>query len=136
MDTDIRTLLTTHGYSLTTPRQAVFDKLKKIAEPVTIVELARQLPKIDKVSVYRTIDVFEEIGIVDRVWTGFKSKVELCEEFSSHHHHFTCLKCGKTVDLESEELERSMKALEASHGFMLLQHSIELAGYCKDCRKA
>lgn len=134
MTTDVRTLLASHGYSLTAPRQTVFDELKKLHKPVTVVELAKRLPEVDRVSVYRTVDVFEKIGVARRVWTGFKSKIELSEEFSSHHHHFACLKCGKTIDLESEELERSMKAFETRHGFTLVQHSVELTGYCADCR--
>lgn len=126
-------LLKKHGHSLTQPRLRVFEALQETNEPITVVDLADQLLSVDKVSVYRTIDIFEKIGVVHRVWTGFKSKIELAEAFSSHHHHFTCLKCGRTIPLESAVLEQDLKGLELIYGFTLLQHSVELGGHCSDC---
>jgi len=126
-------LLGEHGYSLTKPRQTVFSALLNADEPISITELAKQLP-IDKVSVYRTIELFEKIGIAVRVWSGFKSQIELSEAFSPHHHHFTCVRCGKTDSIKSDEIERHLEELEARNGFRLTQHSIELHGYCKLCQ--
>lgn len=131
----LQELLKKHGYSLTRPRLGIFEALQETKEPMTVVDLASRLLGIDKVSVYRTIDIFEKTGVVHRVWTGFKSKIELAEVFSPHHHHFTCLKCGRTIPLESKELERDLKSIETANGFILLQHSVELSGYCSDCAK-
>lgn len=121
------------GYSVTEPRVAVFECLRAIAEPISTTELAKTISTIDRVSVYRTVELFEKIGIIHRVWTGFKSKVELSDAFSPHHHHFTCLKCGKTVGLKSDKLEEALHEFEAQHGFNLTHHSVELSGYCSSC---
>lgn len=127
-------LLRDNGYSLTHQRIQVFEALTKYEEPVTVVQLARNLSNVDKVSVYRTVDVFEKIGVIHRVWTGFKSKIELSDIFSSHHHHFICIKCGKTIGLESEKLEQDLKDFEQKYGFELIQHSVELSGHCQSCK--
>ena len=127
-------LLAQHGYSTTQPRVAVFEALAAAADPISITELASQLTDVDRVSVYRTVDIFEKVGIAQRVWSGFKSRVELSEAFSPHHHHFTCSKCGATIGLHSERLEQELAGLEKEHGFELTGHSIELSGFCINCR--
>ncbi len=131
--TRLQKLLSEKGYSVTRQRLLVFNKLRGAEEPVTVTHLATSLHDIDKASVYRTVELFEKIGIIHRVWSGFKSKIELSDEFSAHHHHFTCLDCGKTIGLESEVLENNLREFETEHGFKLTQHSVELSGYCRAC---
>lgn len=129
----VEQILRNNGLSITKPRKLVFNLLQKNHRPLSVIEIHGKLPDIDKVSVYRTVYVFEKVGITHRVWNGFKSKIELSEEFSPHHHHFTCLNCGLVVSLESENLESALRTFEASHEFRLTQHSVELSGYCKNC---
>jgi Fur family transcriptional regulator, ferric uptake regulator len=126
-------LLAQEGYSITKPRLAVFEVLSAAQDPLTITQLAQSVTNADKVSVYRTIELFEKVGIVQRVYTGFKSRVELSEAFSPHHHHFTCSRCNATLGLHSEQLENDLSALEREHGFTLTHHSIELTGFCSAC---
>lgn len=129
----LKKLLNGHGYSVTKPRVDIFKFLLKASEPIAITELSAGLKTVDRVSVYRTVELFEKIGIVQRVWSGFKSKIELSEIFSPHHHHFTCLKCAKTFSIHSNEIEKELEILEHTNGFKLTHHSIELSGYCKRC---
>jgi Fur family ferric uptake transcriptional regulator len=131
----LKTILSKHGHSLTMPRITVFNALINASEPKTITELAAEVNDIDKVSVYRTLHMFSEIGIVHRVWNGFKSKIELSEEFSPHHHHFTCVKCGTVTTLKSDKLETSLHEMEVDLDFELTQHSVELSGYCANCKE-
>ena len=119
---------------MTEPRQVVFEVLQNANKPMRVTDLAKLIEKVDKVSVYRTVDLFEKIGVTHRVWTGFKSKVELSDAFSPHHHHFMCLECGKTLGIKSEKLEDDLCSMEKEYGFKLTQHSIELSGFCGDCR--
>src|ERR1044071_1920166 len=104
----LKGILAQHGYSTTKPRRAVFEALLAAHNPKTITQLVKELPDIDKVSVYRTLDVFSKIGITHQVWNGFKSKVELSEAFSPHHHHFTCINCGKVITLKNDSLETKL----------------------------
>ncbi len=132
----LKSLLAEQDYRVTKPRLEVFKALAVTHDPLSTVEIANQLQgAVDRVSVYRVIDVFEKVGIIHRVWMGFKSKVELSEAFSPHHHHFTCIKCGKTTGLRSEGLENELGVLEKANNFTLTHHSIELKGICEGCQK-
>lgn len=133
--TRLKKLLEEHGKSNTRQRLLVFEALQDMNEPITTVQLVARLKGLDKVSVYRTVKLFGEIGITHRLWTGFQSKIELSEAFSPHHHHFTCIKCGQSISLKSETLETSLHELEKQHGFQLTHHSVELSGYCNNCSK-
>lgn len=129
----LKALLKKQGYSVTKPRISTFKVLVDTHEAVTITQIVAKLPNIDMVSVYRTVQLFEKAGIVQRVLHGLKSKFELSDTFSPHHHHFICNKCGTAQAINSQDLEDSLHKLEAQYGFELRQHSVELSGYCKAC---
>lgn len=133
-DEKLKSLLKKHGYSVTAPRISTFKALMDARDALTITQIIEKLPTIDMASVYRTIQLFEKTGIVQRVLSGFKSKFELSEAFSPHHHHFVCSNCGTAQAIYSQNLEESLHALETQYGFELRQHSVELSGYCKACR--
>ena len=63
---------------------------------------------------------------------------ELAEEFSSHHHHLVCAVCGKVEDIApSERLERALnetvRALGEAQGYEVIEHRVELLGFCPQC---
>jgi len=131
----LRATLSQHGYKVTSVRQRVYEELAKADQPLSNVQLIRSLHDLDKVSIYRTIALFELIGIVHRIWNGFKSSIELSDAFSPHHHHFTCTNCGKVVSFKSEEIEKALHALETDLHVTISQHLVELNGICDDCQK-
>lgn len=121
--------------SFTKPRQIAFEHLLK-NEPVTTAKLAELCsPDVDRATVYRTVELFESLGIVNRIWHGLKSQVELSEIFTPHHHHATCQHCGKSIDIINAELEKTLSGIARQHGFLALSHVIEISGYCSDCHK-
>lgn len=130
----IKKILKNNNQSITESRLKIFETLANLDAPISVARLADVCSYIDKATVYRTVDLFEKIGIVHRVWTGFKSRIELSEDFSAHHHHFTCLKCGKTINIQSPKLEKDLHSFEDKYGFKLTHHSLELSGYCSVCR--
>lgn len=129
----VRQILSGNGYSMTRPRMAVFEVMAAHDQPITVAALSKQIFDVDRASIYRTVGLYEELGILHRVWTGFKSKVELSETFSPHHHHFSCNSCGVIVALDSELLEDSLHQLESANNFRLTQHTVELRGICGAC---
>jgi Fur family ferric uptake transcriptional regulator len=126
-------LLKTAGYSLTQARLTVFGALEG-QEPLSMHQLVERVDSIDRASVYRAIELFERLGIVQRLNTGWKYKIELTDKFSAHHHHVTCTHCGKTVALEESELETSIDVLARRHGFIPEAHQIEIQGICQSCQ--
>ena len=119
---------------LTTARQLVFSSLLQ-RHPQTIAELIDSCtPSIDRVSVYRTIDLFERLGIIRRLQIGWKYQIELSDAFHDHHHHMTCELCGKTTALpEDVALERRLHQAAAAQGFQVREHQLDLTGICADC---
>ena len=90
--------------------------------------------KIDRASLYRTIDLFEQIGIAQRVPMGWKYKIELTDIFTHHHHHITCMNCGRIIPIsEDEAVEGLIKLIAARHEVVPVSHLLEIQGYCQDC---
>ena len=91
---------------------------------------------VDRASVYRTVDLFEKLGIVNRLQMGWKYKLELSDLFTEHHHHATCLQCGSSIALEEDTgLETGIQLLAQEAGFVPTGHSLEIHGLCATCRR-
>jgi Fe2+ or Zn2+ uptake regulation protein len=128
-------ILREHGLSVTAPRRQVFDALLAADDPRSMKQvIASCTPATDRASVYRTIDTFVRSGIAVRIPIGFTYKYELSEEFSGHHHHFSCVKCGVTVPFESDIIEQTLQQLAAESGFKVRQHQMEAQGLCAACQ--
>jgi Fur family ferric uptake transcriptional regulator len=130
----LQSTLKQHGYSLTQPRQIVFSALQN-QEPKSMSEIVKACKNIDRASVYRTIALFEKLGVIRRLQMGWKYKLELSDAFSHHHHHLTCTKCGKVITIrESSILEKQLNSLASAKGFQAQDHQLEIRGLCKTCQ--
>lgn len=127
--------LKTANQSITEPRRVVFNALQG-KEPQTMHQLvAACAGVINRASVYRTVTLFERLGIVQRLQIGWKYKLELSDSFHHHHHHLTCLKCGITSALhEDMELELRLAHLARQYSFSMQDHQLEIQGYCMQCQ--
>ena len=134
--TDLRSKLKANKLSLTKARQLVFDNLQ-LHGPISMNELVERCHgKIDRATVYRVVELFERLDIASKLQIGWKYKLELSEQFSSHHHHLTCLNCSKIIDIEpSETIEKAIASMAADHGFKLKSHQLEITGLCSDCQQ-
>ncbi len=128
-----KALLKANHQSVTRTRLAVFAALVG-EEPLTMHELVGRVTVGDRASVYRAIDLFERLGIVLRLNTGWKYKLELSDLFAAHHHHLTCTQCGQTLALGEGELETVIDKLASAHGFRPTGHQIEIQGVCAQCQ--
>ena len=99
--------------------------------------MARGRGRFDRASLYRTIKLFETLGIVNRVPDGWKYKLELSDLFSVHHHHLSCLKCGLIIDIDDDQaLEAQISQLAGRYQFAPSRHQLEIQGYCQKCLSA
>jgi Fur family ferric uptake transcriptional regulator len=128
-----KALLKASGRSVTKARVVVFGAFLG-SEPLSMAELVRKVPEVDRASVYRAVNLFEQLGIVQRVNIGWKYKLELTEHFAAHHHHLSCITCGRTIEMSELELERLIHSLAATHDFTPTAHQIEIQGLCSNCR--
>ncbi len=122
----------------TTLRRAVVDVLAGAGRPVTMAEILDARPSLAQSSVYRTLAVLEEAGVVHRFPgpSGF-ARHELAEELTEHHH-LVCVSCGGVEDLPaSSRVERTVARAEeeaaAETGFRSHGHRLDLLGVCARC---
>jgi Fur family ferric uptake transcriptional regulator len=130
----LQKILKEGGYSYTVARIFVCELLWD-QEPQAMRDLvAHSKGTIDRASLYRAIELFERLGIVQRIYIGWKYKIELSDIFTHHHHHISCLGCGKVVAItEEDEVERLISNLAARHKFTAQNHQLEIRGYCEQC---
>lgn len=132
----LREILHSGGASLTGPRKIVFDLLLNQEPQSMQVITQRARGKVDRATVYRTIEMFERLGIVRRLNIGWKYKIELTDAFSGHHHHMYCTNCGRVYPLpENTMLETMIDTVAAKSGFSPRGHQLEVFGLCVNCSK-
>lgn len=131
----LRTMLKKHGYSMTKARLTTCELLWG-QEPQSMHELiAKAEHSIDRTSLYRAIDIFEKLGLVERIYIGWKYKIELSDILTHHHHHISCRRCGSIVAIhETDNVERLIASLAETYDFTADSHLLEIRGLCKKCR--
>ena len=134
MDAEINALFLKNQLRTTKPRNVVFKTLKAAASPLSRVDLAKVNKDIDKVSVYRTVDLFLKLGIVTAVTHGWRQRYELAAPFRPHHHHLQCTGCGKVEEIQSKQLEQAVHILASQQQFEITGHIFELTGLCRECQ--
>jgi len=124
---------------MTRTRQAVLALLQRTRQPVSVTEIFEQLQQekvaIDLVTVYRTVHVLKELGLLvqlDLHQEGL-SRYEL-KEGRKHHHHIRCQICGQIVDLLLCPLKKVTKLIEQQTQFIVDDHTLEFAGLCPECQ--
>ena len=87
-------------------------------------------PKISIATVYRTVKLFEEAGILTKHdFKGGKARYETMIE--SHHDHLIDIKTGEIIEFVDEEIERLQKKVAEKYGYELVDHKLELYGVKK-----
>ena len=84
-------------------------------------------PKISIATVYRTVKLFEETGILTKhEFKGGKARYEELNE--SHHDHLIDVKTGEIIEFVDEEIEKLQNKVAQKHGYKLVDHKLELYG--------
>ena len=87
-------------------------------------------PKISIATVYRTVKLFEEAGIVTKHdFKGGKARYEEINE--SHHDHLIDIKTGEIIEFVDDEIEKLQKKVAEKYGYELVDHKLELYGIKK-----
>lgn len=137
---DFKEKLKEKGCKLTMQRRSVLDVfLAHSNEHLSTEEIYDKVkanfPEIGLATVYRTVQLFEEIGIVDRLnFDDGCSRFELCSENTlHHHHHLICEECNKVFEVEKDLLDEVEKDIEKKYQFKVHDHNVIFYGICKDC---
>lgn len=83
-------------------------------------------------TVYRTLQALSDAGQIDVLRTGDGESIyRRCS--GGHHHHLVCLRCGKAVEVEDSQVEQWAETVARAHGFIDVQHTVEVFGLCSPC---
>jgi Fur family transcriptional regulator, ferric uptake regulator len=136
IDEQLKNQLKRANQSATAPRMKIFHTLRD-NPPLTMSELVAKLSgEVNRASVYRTVELFETLGIAQRLHFGWKYKLELSDTFHEHHHHLVCTNCGTMVDIpEDDAVETYLEKLAANQGFTITKHQLEIQGLCNTCSR-
>ncbi|MCX6070051.1 MAG: Fur family transcriptional regulator [Chloroflexi bacterium] len=136
MTVDILGAMQSAGARLTAPRRAVARVLSEShgwmsAEAIT-ARARRHCPSIGLVTVYRTLELLESLGIARRVHgpTG-------CHGYAlasiDDGHFIVCRACQQVIEFEGCDVDRVVRRVTRQTGFQVEAHMLELVGLCPDC---
>jgi Fur family ferric uptake transcriptional regulator len=119
------------------PRLLIYKELSAALTPFTPQELYQSLlkkkTKVGLTSIYRTLDLFESLGIVFKIVNGSNVKYKLCES-GDHHHHIVCKTCGEVAELNFCDISQWSKKVRRHTGYQVTDHQLNFYGFCKTCK--
>ena len=124
----------TKGVKLTDQRKIIAKVMSEAQDHPDVNELYNRASKIDpKISiatVYRTVKLFEEVGILAKHdFKGSKARYEELNE--GHHDHLIDIKTGEIIEFVDEDIEKLQKKVADKYGYNLVDHRLELYGVKK-----
>ncbi len=138
-ESPIENALDRAGYRLTGPRRSLAALIEDrdghftAADLVTVAATGRA--RVGRATVFRTLDLLEEIGAVERIDlpSGEHAYVG-CEP--EHHHHIVCSGCGRTSEIDDSGLRPVVREMARQSGYRIDDHRLELFGLCPACLPA
>jgi len=130
------------GYKLTPQRRSIVDTIiDNEGQHLTAEEIYDKVkkgcPEIGLATVYRTILVLEELGVISRLdLNDGCSRYEIIHSNEAHrHHHLVCNTCNKVSEVEDDLLEELEARIEKQYRFKIKDHSLKFYGTCDECQK-
>ena len=128
------------GIRLTRQRQILLeliDKSGKHLDAESLFLLAKEKdPKLNRVTVYRTLKMLKLGGLVDELdlmhYGGDQHYYET--RMKQEHAHVICLRCGKVEEFFGDPLQKLRRQIESHFGFQIVLARTEIGGYCSHCQ--
>ena len=134
VDTELRRTLHRRGLRMTPQRQLVLDAVAGLGHstPEAIcAHVQETAPAVNITTVYRTLDLLEQLGIVRHTHLGHGAPTYATAEHS--HVHLVCHRCGAVDEIDSELLDDLRARLADTRGFVLDPTHVALSGLCRGC---
>jgi Fur family ferric uptake transcriptional regulator len=134
--------LAARGVRMTSQRRllvGIIQDSPRHLDAATLLELARkQDPDIDRATVYRTLALLKDRGLIDELdlmhIQGEKHYYEA--KTSRDHCHMACFRCGAIMEYASSSFEKLKKEMVEQSGFQIRVVRLEVGGFCKRCQRA
>jgi Fur family ferric uptake transcriptional regulator len=129
--------LHTSGYRLTMQRQVVWDTLRQSKKHLSaedmLGQIRRQHPRFNLATVYRSLEVLEELRLVKETRIHGRACFELAEE-GGDHYHLICDQCGSTLHIEGDHMVPVLHHITDEHEFMVSNADLVVHGRCARCQ--
>ena len=136
----IENILRSRGFKITPQRRTILSAIMLSREhltPAAIHErVCREHPGIGLVTIYRTLEILNRLGLICEVHAGGNCRSYLMKRPSEHHHHLICSDCGTVVDFTDCDLDGIQQRLSQETGFRIKGHLLEFLGQCRKCCEA
>jgi Fur family transcriptional regulator, ferric uptake regulator len=129
------------GHRSSVPRSAVVELIGKQDCVLTAHEIADELRRrgreVGTATVYRTLELLEELKLVQRLDVGGTSAryEPALPGGEHHHHHLVCDRCGRVTPFEDPRLERAIESLASRLDYRVGDHDVILKGKCPTCAR-
>jgi Fur family ferric uptake transcriptional regulator len=132
----IITALDRAGYRLTEPRRSLAALIEgrdgHFTAPELVAEARAQRLDVGRATVFRTLEVLETLGAVERLdLPSGEHAYVVCER--AHHHHVICSRCGRTDEIRDGSLQVVVGEIARRTGYRVDSHRLELFGLCPAC---
>jgi Fe2+ or Zn2+ uptake regulation protein len=130
-------IIRSHGGRVTPQRVLILDAICAGQGHTTFGEILTRVkltdPSIDRSTLYRALDFFEEVGLMVSAEAGKDEKVyEIARQ--QPHHHLVCRSCGQEAEINDETMREVIGLFEQRYHFQVDMDHIVLVGVCEGCR--
>ncbi|HEY4706192.1 MAG TPA: transcriptional repressor [Thermodesulfobacteriota bacterium] len=133
----LKSYIDAKGLKSTAQRDFIADTFFKTNTHISLDELLskvrKKTPNIGYATVYRTMKLLSECGLaIARQFGDGQTRYENLPE-DGHHDHIICIKCSKIAEFQNPKIEQLQVDAAKKLGFTVVNHKLELYGYCPDC---
>jgi Fur family ferric uptake transcriptional regulator len=131
--TDTTARLHAAGLRLGAARRQVIDVLTGLDRPVTAEDVAALLPDVHVSSVYRTLNVLEDLGVVRHVHLAHGPALYELTDVADRIRHLACERCGRDIVVPSSLFDDLRATIEQDYGFLIDGGHFAIPGRCATC---
>jgi Fe2+ or Zn2+ uptake regulation protein len=124
-----------NGHRVTAPRKALLSRMQGLGDHFTAEGLAAAAPDVGRATVFRTLRLLQDVGIVCQVVLD-DGTLQYRLTSGGHHHHIVCSQCGAVNDFASCDIQSLLAELARRTGYDIEAHRLEVYGRCASCRGA
>jgi Fe2+ or Zn2+ uptake regulation protein len=131
LDQVLTDALRSRGQRVTLPRLMVHRFVARAPQHVTAEDIHEELPSLSFATIYSTLDLLEELGLVRRVAT--ETGTAVYDPRTEDHHHLVCRICGEIVDVDAPVDRADLLAAARKLGFAPDDAQVVVRGVCANC---
>lgn len=138
MPENVVSILRGRGYRITPQREAIIAEVMRLEGHITPQEVTRRIqrtmPAVNASTVYRTLGLLEEVGVVTH--SHLERGAEYHRAGEGDHVHLSCARCGAEEDLSLEEADSLRRVIQRHRGFRPDLTHFAISGLCAACQAA